>query len=177
MNMHTKSNDKMLQVMNSWEIDSFFLLSHQRCTGQSYRNWYLFSDLLFPKVRENRWLKSWWKGRKQIAKLVLFFKNDTVASGNTGFLLNTKADCQCVSPSPRADGSLLQTDLFSDSHHQPTPQRSMQSPSEVSRYYFRHCIMPVLSSSRQGSKGRKAQVSQARKRDLLPQNPHFSFPI
>lgn len=98
-------------------MDSIFLLSHQRCKGQSYRNWYLFSDLLFPKVRENRLLKSWWKGRKQVPKLVVFFKNDTVASVNISFLLNTKTDCQPVSPSPRADGSLLQTDSFSDSHH------------------------------------------------------------
>lgn len=159
-------------------MDSIFLLSHQKCKGQSYRNWYLFSDLLFPKVRENRLLKSWWKGRKQVPKLVVFFKNDTVASVNISFLLNTKTDCQPISPSPRADGSLLQTDSFSDSHHHPTPRRSMQSPSEVSRYYFRHCIMPVLSSSRQGSKGRKAQVSQAGKWALLPQNPHcVSFPI
>lgn len=53
----------------------------------------------------------------------------------------------------------------------------MQSPSEVSSYYFRHYIIPVLSSSCQGSKRRKAQVSQVRNA-LLPQNSHcVSFPI
>lgn len=53
----------------------------------------------------------------------------------------------------------------------------MHSLSEVSSYYFRHCIIPVLSSSHQGSKGRKAQVSQVRN-TLLPQNSHcISFPI
>lgn len=53
----------------------------------------------------------------------------------------------------------------------------MQSPSEVSSCYFRHCVIPVLSSSCQGSKGRKAQVSQVRNA-LLPQNSHcVSFPI
>lgn len=176
MNMHTKSNDKTLQVMNSWEIDSLFLLSHQRCTGQSYRNWYLFSDLLFPKVRENRWLKSWWKGRKQIAKLVLFFKNDTVASGNTGFLLNTKADCQCLSFTK--SWWVIASDWFVFWFAPPTnPPEKHAEPFRSEQVLFQalHHASPVIFAS--GIKREKAQVSQARKRDLLPQNPHFSFPI
>lgn len=108
---------------------------------------------------------------------MVFFKSGTLHSVNTGFLLNTKADYQSAFPSPRTDGSLLQTDSCSGLYHQPIPWRSMQSPSEMSSYYFRHCIIPVLSSLHQGSKGRKVKVSQVRNA-LLPQNPHcVSFPI
>lgn len=114
---------------------------------------------------------------KQVPKLVVFFKSGTVASVNSGFLLNTKTDYQSVFPPLRNDGSLVQTDSFSGLHHQLAPWRSMQSPSEGSSYYFRHRILPVPSSSRQGSKWRKAQVSQVRNA-LLPQNLHcISFPI
>lgn len=80
-------------------IDSLFLLSHQRCRGQCYRSWHLSSHLLFLEVRENRRLKSRWNGKKQVPKLAVFFKSNTVAPVNSGFLLNTKADYQSVSPS------------------------------------------------------------------------------